>query len=206
VFLSALAGGARQGIDLASRISYLGNYTYNVQLYNADTGNAYNQHVTYDGSISMINGKRWDPWSAQEDEYWTILYQRAYLKMTNALDVDFKDPDYAMSAVTHRGVSTGDWGSPEFVKAMLDAGLVVTAGDADNTNRVYAHHSYTVMNVYQDGGTWMIQLRNPWGKDVNEKDIANGTKDPDGSNGDGLITLTWNGFQGYHDFDRISIS
>jgi Ca2+-binding RTX toxin-like protein len=206
VFLSALAGGAHAGIDLESRISYLGNYTYNVQLYNPDTGNAYNQHVTFDGSISKINGKRWDPWPAQEDEYWTLLYQRAYLKMTNALGVNFKDPDYAMSAVTHRSVSTGDWDSPAFVKSMLDAGLVVTAGDADATSKVYAHHSYTVMNVYQDGGTWKIQLRNPWGVDVNWDQLAAGTKVASGTNDDGLITLTWDAFQGVHDFDRISIS
>ena len=86
VFLSALAGGAHQGIDLASRISYLGNYTYNVQLYNPATGTAYNQHVEYNGTIMKTgSGKRKDPRSAQEDEYWTILYQRAYLKMTTTL-------------------------------------------------------------------------------------------------------------------------
>lgn len=199
VFLSGLSGAAKQGIPLASRINYLGNYNYNVQLFKAD-GSAYNQHVYFDGSISHIDGKRWDPWTTDSSEYWTILYQRAYLKMTDNLDVDFKDPDNAMAAITGRSVDNGDWDDPNVVKNALAAGKVVTAGDADATNMIYKQHSYTVMNVYQANGAWRITLRNPWGYDVK----AN--KTPSGDPNDGIIDLKWADFQGKHDFDRISIS
>ena len=91
------------------------------------------------------------------------------------------------------------------IRLALNDGKVVTAGNADDTLRVYAHHSYSVLDVYQSNGTWRIKLRNPWGKDVNANDIANGTKVATGAN-DGIIDMTWSSFQGYNDFDRISIS
>jgi Ca2+-binding RTX toxin-like protein len=205
VFMSALAGGALQGINLGDRIIYQGNYVYNVQLFDGD-GNVYNQQVGFDGSILFEDGVRIDPRSAAEGEFWTILYQRAYLEMTANLDVDFKDPEYAMRAVTGHSVDSSGWFDPALVQAALAAGHVVTAGDADDTNKVYAHHSYTVVAVSQHNGVWEILLRNPWGKDVNWDDLGDGTKVAFGSNSDGLIGLSWNSFVGYHDFDRISVS
>ena len=83
------------------------------------------------------------------------------------------------------------------VKNALAAGKVIAAGNADETNQVYANHSYTVMSVTNLNGTWCITLRNPWGYDG-----GNTWGDPD----DGVISMTWNSFQGYNDFDRISIS
>jgi hypothetical protein len=205
VFLSGLSGAAKQGIPLASRISYLGNYNYNVQLFKAD-GSAYNQQVYFDGSISYPDGKRWDPWTTNSSEYWTILYQRAYIKMTTNLDVDFKDPDNAMAAVTGRSVNSDDFSAAQ-VESALAAGKVVTAGDANDTNKVYSGHSYTVMDVYKSStGKWMITLRNPWHADVNYSDIDAGTHVAYGTNDDGIIKMSWNSFVGYNDFDRISIS
>jgi hypothetical protein len=201
VFLSALSGGAYQGIDLAGRISYLGNYWYNVDLYNPAAGKVYHQNVQYNGTIDYGGGKRRDPASADEDEYWTILYQRAYLKMTHTLGVNFTNEDYALSAVTHRAVYNGDWDDPAFVRSQINAGRVVVAGQADDTDQVHDDHAYTVMNVYQSNGTWRIILRNPWGHDV--KDAQH---DPTGNPDDGLIDMTWSDFQGKNDFDRISIS
>jgi Ca2+-binding RTX toxin-like protein len=207
VFLSALSGAAMQGIDLEGRITYLGNYIYNVQLFNADTGQAYNQQVAFDGSFSIIDGGHWDPWpAAGGEEFWTVLYQRAYLKMSDTLGFNFKDPDYAMYALTDRSVVNGDWDDPAGLQAALNAGKVVTAGDADQTSVVYASHSYTVLEVFQSGGTWWIKLRNPWGKDVNVEDIQNGTAVPSGSNDDGIIIMTWDQFVNVNDFDRLSIS
>jgi len=201
VFMSALSGGAFQGIDLASRISYLGNYWYNVDLYNPAAGKVYHQHVQYNGTISMNGSKRLDPASADEDEYWTILYQRAYIRMTSNLGVNFKSPDYGVSAVTQRAVYSGDWDDPAFVRSQINAGRVVIAYQASDTDQVYDDHAYTVMNVYQSNGTWRIILRNPWGKDVKDDQHV-----PTGIPNDGLIDMTWSDFQGKNDFDGMSIS
>jgi Ca2+-binding RTX toxin-like protein len=224
VFLSALSGAALQGIDLAGRITYLGNYTYNVQLFNADNGQTYNQQVQFDGTFSYVDGNgqvvsSYGPWSSSYafwdpvpqgggEEFWTVLYQRAYLAMSKPwnLDFNFKDPDYAMYALTGRGVVDGDWDNPAGLQAALIAGKVVTAGDADETATVYDSHSYTVMEVFANGGTWWIKLRNPWGVDVKGEDLQNGTKMPSGSNDDGIIVMTWDQFVSANDFDRLSIS
>jgi Ca2+-binding RTX toxin-like protein len=207
VFLSGLSSAAAQGMDLASRISYLGNFTYNVKLYNVETQAIDNREVVFNGFIyTKPDGTRIDPWQADPEEFWTILYQRAYVQMANYADLDFTDPDDAMYAVTGRSVDTGDWSDPTVVKNALADDKVVTAGNADDTYKVYAHHSYTVLDVYQQSGTWYIKLRNPWGKDVKSSDLADGSHVAYGSNNDGIIVLTWSSFQGYHDFDRISIS
>lgn len=200
VFLSALSGGALQGIDLAGRITYLGHFQYNVQLFDEDSESVYNQVVAFDGSIIMDGAKRIDPGSATEGEFWTILDQRAYLTMMANVADDYTERENALYLVTGRDVFIGDWDDPTFVKSALDAGMVVTACDADDTNVVYAHHSYTVMDVYLVGDVWCIKLRNPWGYDVKPGDTWSG--DPN----DGIIAMTWEDFQGVNDFDEIAIS
>src|SRR5262245_7882386 len=202
VFLSALSGAAWQGADLAGRITYLGGYQYQVKLYNADTEAAWYEPVTFDGTIQMDGDKRLDPDWDEEGEFWTILYQRAYLQMTDAIGASYTDPDYAMYAVTGRSVETHNPGipfvQPAAVAAALAAGLVVTAGNADQTDVVFDYHSYTVLGVYQESGTWYIKLRNPWGYD--------GGSVTWGDPNDGILVMTWDDFVGYNDFDRLSVS
>jgi Ca2+-binding RTX toxin-like protein len=206
VFLSSLSGAAKQGINLAGRITYLGNYVYQVHLFNADTEAACYEPVTFDGGILMDGTTRLDPASAAEGEFWTILYQRAYLQMTCAMGVDFRDPDYAMYALTGRDVHSGGPVFPVMEAVALAAGRVVIAWGADDTDQVYSDHAYTVLAVYQQNGTWYIQLRNPWGADVNWKDLNDGTHVASGSNADGVILMTWADFAGRNDFDDISVS
>jgi Ca2+-binding RTX toxin-like protein len=209
VFLSTLSGAADRGMDLASRITYVGNFHYRVRLFNLATGAADDQDVVFNGLMHYdAAGKRIDPYSADPGEFWTILFQRAYVQMSDNSDLDFTDPDDAMYAVTGRSVDGRYlWlGDPAEYRSALQAGQVVIAYWADNTDQVYDAHAYTVMSVYQSNGLWRIKLRNPWGEDVKPSDIANGTKVPTGSNSDGIIDITWSRFTGHNDFDGMSIS
>jgi hypothetical protein len=47
-------------------------------------------------------------------------------------------------------------------------------------------HAYTVLKVYQDRGTWKVQLYNPSGVD--------GTLPPLDGKDDGFVTITWAAF------------
>jgi Ca2+-binding RTX toxin-like protein len=216
VFLSALSGAAAAGIDLASRISYLGNYTYEVMLYNPGTEQAEYRQVTFDGTLQTYTLDLFglppqtgqiDPSPApdQEGESWTLLFQRAYLQMTSALGeaisllaVDFTDAQIAMYALTGRSVSIadGDYGDAGSVRAALQAGQVVIAGNhGGETSLIANDHAYTVLQVYSLGGYWWVTLRNPWGVDG-----GSGY----GDTGDGIIGMSWADF--VNTFEVLCIS
>jgi hypothetical protein len=115
------------------------------------------------------------------------------------LDENFRQIDYALSAVTGRAAHEADEDDvhPSVVQNWLRLGQVVVACDADDTSLTVADHCYTVMAVTQDAaGRWMITLRNPWGYD---RDLAAA----DGMN-DGLITMTWSDFIDRYDFDTLT--
>lgn len=216
VFLSSLAGAAAQQMNLAGRISYLGNFTYRVTLYNPVSGLADYRDVTFDGRLRVLNAATLDPIPADETgssrEFWTVLYQRAYLEMMHDLNLNFKDADNAMYVLTGREV----WEplkvqlqeDPNIVRNALLLGCVVTAGSADQTQLTVEHHSYTVLSVEQSNGVWFVTLRNPWGNDVTN--VPNlpwlVPQVPYGDPNDGIIIVSWDDFLGYYDFDRVSIS
>ena len=162
VFLSSLASAASVGMDLASRITYLGNFTFQVQLFNWDTEDVHYENVTFDGTV--IAG---DPASIG-GEYWTVLYQRAYLQMMARISENFRQPEYAMFALTGRGVEDGD--SPSDIAEALYHGRIVTAEAADDGGPVYEKHAYTVLDAYYQNDEWFVRLRNPWGRDVKDAD------------------------------------
>jgi hypothetical protein len=193
VFLSSLASAASVGMDLASRITYLGNFTFQVQLFNWDTEEVHYENVFFDGTV--ITG---DPASIG-GEYWTVLYQRAYLQMMARMSENFRDPDYAMFALTGREVEDGN--SPTDIAEALYYGRIVTAGDADDGGPVYDAHAYTVLDAYYQNDEWFVRLRNPWGRDVKDADHI-----PYGDPNDGIIEMTWDAFWDDYDFDRLSIS
>src|SRR5262249_36604780 len=112
VFLSSLSSAAMQGnLNLAGRITYLGHYNYAVKLYNPDSEQMTDLLVTFDGTKVLDgDGYVFDP-GTPSNEFWVLLYQRAYLTMMSVLDLNFKDPDYAMYALTGREVNTFNPGS-----------------------------------------------------------------------------------------------
>jgi hypothetical protein len=193
VFLSSLASGASVGMDLASRVTYLGNFTFQVQLFNWDTEDVHYENVTFDGTL--ITG---DPASVG-GEYWTVLYQRAYLQMMARNSENFRQPEYALYAVTGREVEDGD--SPSDIAEALYYGRIVVAGNADDGGPVYEKHAYTVLDAYYQNDEWFVRLRNPWGRDVKDADHT-----PSGDPNDGIIEMSWDQFWDEYDFDRLSIS
>jgi hypothetical protein len=216
VFLSSLAGAAAQQMNLAGRISYLGNFTYRVTLYNPVSGIADYEDVTFDGRLRILNGDTIDPIPAPESgpsrEFWTVLYQRAYLQMMHTLNENYKDADNAMYVLTGREVwEPMKWqleDDPNIVRNALLLGRVVTAGSADQTQTFTDRHSYTVLDVDQVDGVWFVTLRNPWGVDVkNVPDFPWLVPNvPWGNPDDGIIMVSWTDFLGDYDFDRVSIS
>jgi hypothetical protein len=193
VFMSSLASAASAGIDLASRINYLGNFTYQVLLFDWDAEDVHYENVTFNGTLAAE-----DPASVGGD-FWTVLYQRAFLQMMAGLDEDYHDPDYAMFALTGREVEDGD--SASDIAEALYNGQIVTAGQADDGGLVYDDHSYSVLDVYYQNDEWFVRLRNPWGRDV--KDAAHTAF---GNPNDGIIEMSWDQFWDECDFDRLSIS
>jgi Ca2+-binding RTX toxin-like protein len=197
--LSGLAGAVRAGIDLAGRITYLGGYNFQVQLFNPDTEAVDYRIITFDGTLNKNgDGQREDPLPNDADEFWTILYQRAYLVMMNDIDEDYEDPEYALYAITGREAGTWFPWDPVAIQEALAEGKVVIAHHADQTSLIQDDHAYTVWDVFFADGQWWITLFNPWGFDGGV-----GQGDPN----DGFITMRfWEDFHGEHDFDEITVA
>jgi Ca2+-binding RTX toxin-like protein len=208
VLLATIGSAAAQGMNLASRITYLGGTQYSVQLYNPTTLAPTKVTVNFDGtwhsgpwnrtlSSELAN----DPMEAVSGEFWTILYQRAYLQMMSNLypgTQQYANPNNATAAVTGRTsgslVNSGSGFGTADLQAMAQAlslGHVVVAGTLPNAPAVDGMlaptHAYTVVSVFTSGGTTYVRLRNPWGIDGLQASR-------DGAD-DGYITITWASFR-----------
>jgi Ca2+-binding RTX toxin-like protein len=194
-FLASLASVARSGaFSLANRIRYLGNRDYGVTLFDGTEWTEQTVHFdgTYDTDV--------DPESAQRGEYWTILFQRAYLQMlgwplNTAALIGLVGESKALNALT--GEDSTSMAFPNSVNSFnsIEAALrasprrnVVVATFPDellDSPRLVGNHVYTVVDVGRDllGRPGWIKIRNPWGID----DLNGGT---DGVN-DGFITMPW---------------
>ena len=101
--LAPLSAAAFQGVNLESRITYLGDGEYRVKLLNDDGGYCY-QYVNLEGGRLDFEPE------PQGDESWVIIYHRA---MMQELNIDWKDiNDYrggqcweVMSMLTGRSTS-----------------------------------------------------------------------------------------------------
>jgi Calpain family cysteine protease/RTX calcium-binding nonapeptide repeat (4 copies) len=206
--LAPIAAAARQGIDFASRITYLGNGDYRVKLMNEDGGHSY-QIVNLEGGRLSFEPK------PNGSESWVILVHRAIMQ---AEGVDWHDKDAYSSgqcwdvmpyltgrpADSHEAYGIGF--SDSFILEMhaaLAFHKVVCAGTRQgdygpwawdvSTPKVIGSHCYEVVSVNVQAKT--ITLRNPWGVDG-----GSGSGDPT----DGLVTVTWDQFHG--SFDTVGIS
>src|SRR5262245_33862983 len=191
VFLSSLAAIARTGlVDLASRISYVGEDTYSVRLF--VNGFWRDVQVWYNGSFTMDANGTYDCGFDQEGEFWQILYQRAYM-----LTIGF-DPYSVASMAAFDGEVTGEqalttisgWTSqtaainaaltPQALQGLVRGGFAVQGRDNG--------HDYAFTNVFQSGGTWYVRLYDPYGMDRGHD--PNLRPRADGVN-DGFMTITW---------------
>src|SRR5262245_28881285 len=206
--LAPIASAARQGINLAGRITYLGNGDYRVKLLNEDGGHSY--------QVVNLEGGRLDFEPVPNgSESWVILFHRAIMQ---EMDVDWTDKDDYSSgqcwdvmpyltgrpAESHEAYGIGFTDS--FIMEMRDAlaaHKVVCAGTRQgdygpwawdvNTPKLVGAHCYEVWAINSQART--VTLRNPWGYDG-----GSGSGNPD----DGVITITWDQFHG--SFDTVGIS
>jgi hypothetical protein len=201
VFLSTLAGAARN-TSLIDRISYLGNFTYRVRLFDPDAGDWTSQDVRFDGTIvADSSGNRMDPDSEGladgVSEFWTILYQRAYLRYFEGIDPlngdavgafgGESDGVQATRAILGDDAVTSNTTTPQDLQNLALAGWTVTVGLKAGSD---SGHSYTVLGASQDAaGVWRVRLYNPWHTDA----IAGGVMafDGDGDGSNGVITVSW---------------
>jgi hypothetical protein len=180
-------------IDLAGRISYVGEDTYAVRL--CVDGFWRDVQVWYNGSFTMDQNGTYDCGFDREGEFWQILYQRAYM-----LTVGY-DPYSPASMAAFDGEWTGEralttisgWASqtawidatltPEALRGLVRGGYAVQGR--------YDGHDYAFTDVFRSGGTWCVRIYNPYGVDrVHNPNIR---PRPDGVN-DGFTTVPWANF------------
>lgn len=171
-FTTTTATSAAQE-DLVKRISYdAAEGMYTVRLY---VNGAWKDY--------RLNGY-WSESGMGSGPFWTSLYLKAYL-MAN--DVDYydangfaTDPDswasstganWKSSAVAIRmltGYSTGFFSlsgaDPQDFRNKLLAGRIYVASSLDSAPDYFVvdDHAYTVLNVFQAGSNWYVDLYNPW--------------------------------------------
>jgi hypothetical protein len=212
-FLGALAA-ATDRVNLASALKETARGVYQVRLIN--NGRLVYQTVRFDGTWTDNDaqpGHTRDSAGRITDqltgEFWTVLYQRAYLQLKG---VNWQDPNtdhwgsawkngqaalYALTGWTcsTTNVTTNQSTSlAQTLQAALQHGEVVTAGTrASTTANVVTRHVYAVEGVYQSNGAWMVRLYNPWGHDG--PNAATDGRD------DGFVTLTWSQFT--YNFNQV---
>lgn len=202
--LAALAAYARTGADLGRQITYLGNYQYDVKLF--ENGSWITQRVAFNGLWNDNDPAPPPAAGSALPDFWTILFQRARLSRFgidtskemsastwSALNVQsgyrlFSASD-ALQAFSGRNTTLAyaSQATPQALRDALAQGKAVVlntnpAGRIDASSGLIGWHSYAVMKVWQEGATWKLQLYNPWGQD--------GTVTKDGIN-DGMVTITW---------------
>jgi hypothetical protein len=197
-FLSSLAAASRF-YDLSGNISYEGNFTYAVWLFDEAAGGWIQERVTFDGTLRTAVGSQFDPTSATEGESWTIIYQRAYLQHFYGMGdsnwilsawFDGETGEQPLKAITGLTPTwfNPDGDFPEYAQALTAAGPMVV-GDGE--------HAYMVRDLYQDEtGTWFVNLYNPWGTDeTHTSELATEPETPTFTNNDGFITVKYDVFR-----------
>jgi Ca2+-binding RTX toxin-like protein len=206
--LAPLSAAAQQGVNFASRITYLGDGDYRVKLMNEDGGYKY-QYVSLEGGKLDFEPK------PRSEESWVVIMHRAIMQ---EIGVNWKDIDaYSggscgdiMSMLTGRPTDTRTAyvfaftdGDLQDMRNALLQGKVVAAGTdngnygdfgfAVNTPKLVGSHCYHVLNVNFETKT--VTLRNPWGTD--------GWDCYDGDD-DGIVKVSFDQFKG--SFDTLAIS
>lgn len=196
---AALATGVGN-VNFPANIRYLGNRLYQVRLWR--NGAASYQNVFFDGTwddndlkpttVRTANGLQTGRF---QGEFWTVLYQRAYLQMqgVNYRERDatkwgnaWADQGKVLAAITGWSVTIAAKNPVGLRNALLNQNCLVALDEGP-----WFAHAYAIRAVYQWYGRWYVQVYNPWSVDaVNDTGI---TVIKDGVN-DGLMTMTWDTF------------
>jgi len=205
-----------QGYDWNVRIKAAGTNQYDVWLYN-QSGKGYWERTTFDGSwtdddaqpVMGANGVR---------EAWVIIVQRAALERNgvrwdltrdtnNAQGQPYWGNSWryesegleALTGKTSALLNTSGVSAAQFQQYWQYGYITVSTPYAGANNVSIAgtnfvgSHAYTVLNVYQSGGSWFVQLYNPWGVDGYNNSTRQTTAIGDSSN-DGKFVVSWSTF------------
>lgn len=207
-----LAAAAKAGVNLASRITYLGDGDYQVKLLDAN-------NVAHYQIVSLEGGRLSFEPATNGDESWVILYQRAIQQQLgkdwhHLSDYSGGWPSSVLpfltgsqvyghgNQVSGGGFNTTNDAEMQNIKNDLNAGMLVCActrqGDygswniagSVSTGKLCGAHCYAVDSV--DMVNRKITLYNPWGVDQDGGDDPH-VKWYDGDN-DGFVTITFDQF------------
>ncbi len=207
--LASLAGAA-QYTDLSANISYQGNFTYAVWLFDAGAGGWVQENVRFNGNMVRDSaGQLADPASVTEGEFWTVVYQRAYLQHFYGIDVT--DANQVIDFNRNGNLSDGEWPDRPIQAITGQATRRIESADFDpselhdlayNQTVVACDgiHCYMVYDVYTDAnGQWQVVLYNPWRQSLTHEAALTYTVG-DGS-ATGYVTVAWDVFSA--NLDRV---
>lgn len=200
---ASIASVAGSGVNLASRITYLGNGWHSVGLYNP-AGQYTNVTVWFRGDLSNM-----DLQPAVEGESWVTIMQRAYLtsrgmSVSNPPTCQVEDSLRALTGnlATKYTVAPSTYVDYFLIQNALQSGRPVVAGSVLSASMFVPKlvgtltetHAYSVVGIsfsfnpftFQCTGT--VTVRNPWGVDNNAGQPTSGDAN------DGYITLTLDEF------------
>src|SRR5262249_1682335 len=129
-------------------------------------------NVPFDGSFYPTDLQSTDP-----NEYWPILFQRAYLILAQETGATFADMGQAFLTLTgqpytYSAISSGDSFLPATLAADRNAGEPVVAGTRSDgplildTSGLIHQHAYTVLGIDSGLSGTFVTIRNPWGQDT----------------------------------------
>lgn len=198
---AAISSVASKGVDLASRITYLGNNMFRVGLYNFTRDTRVlvwtTEDIYFDGSLFPSGDVRPNPLEKSANgfrESWVIITQRAILQAISRWDPtqSIANPHSGgatepLSMLTGRAASWNAPNATQISNALRDGKNVVLDSPnplpAGASPKLVPWHQYNVIDMTANGTSWNIRVRNPWGRDGG----AVASNNPD----DGWITLTW---------------
>jgi hypothetical protein len=187
VFCSAMASAVSQGVNLGSRIEYLGGTQYQVIFQGEPI-----QRVTFDGTLYHADIRPRLDSNGNLENLWAIILERAYLQ---AHGVDWTTPNFphllsswASPKVAEYDLIGGvknnwnvgnvvilpglinsgaDSNAQQKMAAALQAGNLVTVGCNDSAVMPglswKSGHEFAVLGMRTVGGQIMVTLYNPWG-------------------------------------------
>lgn len=204
---ASLADLAQEGYNFAGDIQYLGSSTYLVNLHGLGA-----QKVVFNG---WTNNN--DPVEPSSGEFWTVLMQRARLQALgidptqqytqaqwDAMNAKTGGQLYSVAAALYDFTGNSAYytpiayaGAPQALQNALAQGNIVvaqspTGSAATSPLGIVLNHAYAVTSVYNQNGTWIVRLYNPWGMDGEPGVTINALDTGDPNNG--FITLTWQQF------------
>jgi hypothetical protein len=216
--LSSLASTSWGRSKLEADLRYVGNYNYQVTLYqNIDVRR---MAVLAPITVTVSYNGTWNEQTDCDEShpaqtgFWATLYLRAWEKEFNHGNPP-AEGDAHLAMEQFSGQFDNSWSiggnsryalTPASLAAALSTGHPVTAWTCAyqakpqiNTTGLVASHVYSVLGIDARGN---VTLRNPWGRDWGSVDPHNpthglpSTKPPQGAD-DGVITIPWSEFSKY---------